>query len=233
MSNLSRAAVLIGCMMLAAPAAATWNNNKGVIHGTANTLEQGEVIVGLLTPVAYGITDDWMVMIHPISWALLTPNAAVRYRALDHDIVRLAFHVEGAVTPLNDAEKKNNLDPRPLGHVTVGSALTFHVGADVLLTTQLSYRHDFTPHDDAFVFSGGVTWAFDPHHLLLLSGGAQYSRVDESVVKPTGHAIYAYAWDTWRLGGGVAFGDFPIVVPGKSKPVVLPAWPVIDVWARF
>ena len=70
------------------PANAVWHNTREVVLGTANTLEQGELIIGILMPAVYGITDDLMLTIHPISWALLSPNGSLRFRLVDEELIR-------------------------------------------------------------------------------------------------------------------------------------------------
>ncbi len=235
-----RAAALATVLLTAAPAEAVWNHTREIVHGTASTLEQGELLVGVITPISYGINDSLQVQLHPILWALLTPNAGLRFRLLDGDIFSLSIESEASVTSVDEQNRPD--DPRPLAHIYGGLAGTFSVGGGVLISLRAGYQHDFsekdgdtTVDDDDFVWSGGVNWLIGPSHLLLATGGAQYSSRRGGLKAPFGSIMYAYGFDSGsRIGVGVAFGSFPIP-QGKDEGdgITLPVWPIIDWWKRF
>ena len=238
------------------PAAAVWHNSREVVLGTANTLEQGELIIGLLMPAVYGITDDLMLTMHPISWALLSPNGALRYRVLDHEIARLSVTVGGAGTVLDAGDTSVPADPRrPRGHVSGGLVTTIDVGGGVLLTGMAGYQHDFAPADDDFTWSAGVNWIITESSMLVFQGGFHWSFGRNEIEAEQISLTYVHAFDVVRLAVGIVYGNFPVSlierrtnttvdaaidVAGTSasnEAVVLlqdvPVWPVLDIFWRF
>lgn len=228
------ALVLLFGVLAPRPAEATWSNLRQVVHGTANTLEQGEVMVGIFTPAAYGITDTVMVQLHPINWALLAPNVALRWRVVDEEPVRLAVVFDGGGSIIDDDDAPARQDGRPLGHVYVGAVTTFRVWRSVLFSVHTGYQHDFDPGDDDFVWSAGVSWLIDQANLLMVNGGAQYSGELDALKAPYASVVYAYGWENLRIAVGVAVSDsFPVVLSVAEVERRIAAWPVIDFWGRF
>ena len=64
-------------LLYAAPIHA-WDRPTELVHGTARVLEKGEMIVGILTPLGYGLHERVTIFTHPILDLLLTPNAWLR-----------------------------------------------------------------------------------------------------------------------------------------------------------
>lgn len=250
--------ILIGFIVYSVPvpASAVWHNTREVVLGTANTLEQGELIIGLLMPAVYGITDDLMLTIHPISWALLSPNASLRYRVVDEESVRLSISVGGAGTVLDAGDTSVPADPRrPRGHVSGGVLATFDAGAGVLLTAMTGYQHDFAPSDDDFTWSVGMNWVITESSMLVLQGGFHWSfsrsRIDAEQISLS----YVHAFDVLRVAVGIVYGNFPVALierrtntavdsaidvagsNASNEAVVLlqdiPVWPVLDIFWRF
>jgi hypothetical protein len=238
-AHLIRALLALLLVLAAGPASAVWNHPREIIHSTANTLEKGELIVGVITPLVYGISDDLTLMSHPVLVALLTPNAGLRYRLVDSEVVTFSVTVEGAATITTDDGPLPN-DDRPMGHIYAGVAITFDIGQGVLLSVSTGYQHEFQQRtngvrqdDDAVAFGVGMDWLASPHSLFLLSLGSQYSTLNTKLEATTGSLMYAYAFDdSTRLGVGLAFGKFPVALDDDTSEV-LPVWPVIDWWARF
>ncbi len=229
---------MLVALLTPAPAAAVWNNPREIVHNTAAVLEQGELLVGVVTPVAYGITDSIMLHMHPILWALLTPNAGLRISVFDSDVFRLSLTSEVGATITEGSARPP--DDRPLGHVNGGVASTFNVGGGVLISAAAGYQHDFSERidgevadDDSFIWHLGVNWLITPKHLILTTGGAQYSTRQSGLKAPFGSIVYAYAFDGGgRLGLGVAAGTFPVAID-KDDIRTVNVWPVIDWWKRF
>ena len=219
-------------VLLASPASAVWNGPRDIVHGTANTLEQGELIIGVVTPAIYGATDSITLVVHPLNWLLLSPNAGLRIRLIDADRMRMSLQLEAAGTIRGDEEETAAQDPRSLWHIRGGPVVTFDVGGGVMLTAGAGYEAEFEPDDHAITFHGGVGWLISRSNLLLLQGGAHYSLPNEKFESEQVSLLYAYAWERARLGVGVAYGRFPILRVDQS-PLEVPIWPVIDFWGRF
>ncbi len=226
------ALILVGITLVSTPAGATWTAPRDIVHNTANTLEQGELLIGIVTPAIYGITDSITLIVHPLNWLLLSPNVGLRWRLADTQLVRFSVYTEGMVTIQDDDQLSTVNDPRSLGHVTVGAVTTFDLGAGVMATIGVGYQADFEPAEHNLGFWGGFNWLINRSNLLMLQGGAQYAVGTNELVRAQGTLMWAYAWEVARLGVGVSVGQFP-VVRVSSVAAEVPVWPVIDYWGRF
>jgi hypothetical protein len=229
-------ATLAGAFLQAPVARAGFDPPSEVILGTAQTLEQGEIVIGVLSPLAYGINDSLTVFIHPVSWALLAPNGSFRFRVYDEEPVRIAAVFGGAVAVTPDGVSVEDIR-RPAGHIDVGVASTLTVGP-WLLTGKVGYQRDFGPDDDDFDWSFVIDWVIGPSSLLQLQGGFQFGRI--YAVKGVNASLsYVHSWGALHLAAGLAYGDFPLeleagVVSACPNSWDYPCiWPVIDVFWRF
>lgn len=222
---------------MAASARATFDLVSEVVLGTAQTLEQGELLLGLFSPIGYGVNDSLTIFIHPVNWALLTPNAAFRARLYETDGIRLAAAFGGAGTVPTDNTVGG--DPRrPLGHIDAGLLASFEVGGGVILTLRTGYQRDVDPDDDDF--DGGVTvgWVITPSSFLQLLGGVQVGRKG-GVKAPSAQLTYVHSFGSLHVAGGVAYGEFPLGLESGAVSAcpntwgVPCIWPVVDVFWRF
>jgi hypothetical protein len=218
---------------LPASAHAHWNAPTEVIHSTAFTLEEGEFIFGLLSPIAYGARDTVTIVTHPVMWLLLTPNAGVRWRLTDAEAYSGAFVIDATQTLSTDGESSAQLDPRPAGQISTGFVGSFIVGSKLIVSANVGYRRDSSPDADMFAFSGSLSLLLSPAHMLLLQGGSAVSLADKSTEPTTAMLLYVHAWDSVRASVGLAYGRFPIVLGNNEEPVDVPVWPVLDLWWRF
>jgi len=58
--------------------ARAWDTPAEIVHGTGRVLEKGEMVVGILSPLGYGLHERVTIFTHPILDLLLTPNAWLR-----------------------------------------------------------------------------------------------------------------------------------------------------------
>lgn len=223
--------IVLCLLALARPAAARWTHPQEIVHSTAHTLESGEWMIGVFTPIAYGATDRVMVLTHPILWVLLTPNGGARWKFFDTDVAAFSLTLDGARSFLT-GDGVNVSGSGALGYIDAGILATVTVGGGVMLTASAGYQRDIEPTDDGVTFGGGVTWLMGPVDVLMLEGGARWSANAGEVIAPSATLVYAHAWDTIRIGAGLAYGDFPIEREGDA-PIRVPVWPVLDVWWQF
>jgi len=225
--------VLVVAMLLGSTTAqASWNGTSQLIHGTANTLEQGEIMIGVFTPLAYGVNDSMTLVTHPIMTLLLTPNAGFRWRVLDDKHVDLALSVEGvrsfAAEEFEDIRDENE----PVGHIASGVTLTFDINNRVLISTLVGYQRDILPDANLMTMGGTVHWLMSPVHMFTLQGSGRFNVETSEWETPTVTLFYAHAWDTFRASVGLAYGKFSILREGNN-PLEVPVWPVLDMWWRF
>jgi hypothetical protein len=204
-----------------------------VIHGTAFTLEEGEFVFGLMSPIAYGASDSVTFMTHPVMWLLLTPNASIRWRVTDIDDMSVALTLDATQTLSLDDESSAILDPRPQGQYSAGVSASLSTGKRVILTANTGYRLDVAPDKNKWAFSGTVTVLLSPAHMVVLQGGATTDLQTMKTADTHAMLMYAHAWDSVRASVGLAYGQFPIVLGEDEEAVEVPIWPVLDLWWRF
>ena len=219
-------------LLSSATAQASWNGTNQLVHGTANTLEQGEIMIGVFTPLAYGVNDSMTLVTHPIMTLLLTPNAGFRWRFLDGKHVDLALSLEG-VRSFGAEELEGIRDENePLGHVSSGLTVTFDINNRLLLSMLTGYQRDMLPDANLLTMGGSVHWLMSPVHLFTLQGSGRFNVTTNEWETPTVTLFYAHAWDTFRASVGLAYGKFSILREGNN-PLEVPVWPVLDMWWRF
>lgn len=229
-------ATLVALLVHADAALAGFDPPGEVILGTAQTLEQGELVIGVLSPLAYGIHDSLTVFIHPVSWALLAPNGSFRFRFYDEEPIRVAAVFGGAVAVSPDGVGIPDVR-RPAGHIDIGISSTLTLGS-WLLTGKVGYQRDFVPDDDDVDWSFVIDWVIGPSSLLQLQGGFQFGRI-YAIKAVNASLAYVHSWGALHLAAGVAYGDFPLeleagVVSACPNSWDYPCiWPVIDVFWRF
>lgn len=232
-----------------------WDHPREVIHGSARVLERGETVVGILSPLAYGLVERITIFTHPALLLLLTPNLWARFSILDDDsAVALETGYQQSLLILeygdtvDDGTASGSADPMP-GFFQAGVVFSQVLGSNVQLSAATGYLVRF----------GGFTTNLNEHnsglyyrlngHLLIGELNLILAEVrgswfnQETTPYPTGTLIYARQLGRTRLGVGAAFGDFPISADFKSatdprsgksgETVDLPVYPWVDLWWRF
>jgi len=222
----------VAVLLAGTTAQASWNGTGQLVHGTANTLEQGEIMIGVFTPLAYGVNDSMTLVTHPIMTLLLTPNAGFRWRVLDEKHVDLAFSLEGVRSFAAEELEGIRDENEPMGHVASGFTATFDLNNKVLISTLVGYQRDILPDSNLMTMGGTVHWLMSPVHLFTLQGSGRFNVTTNEWETPTVTLFYAHAWDTFRASVGLAYGKFSILREG-ANPLEVPLWPVLDMWWRF
>ncbi|MBM4355898.1 MAG: hypothetical protein FJ109_19270, partial [Deltaproteobacteria bacterium] len=75
--------LLAGAVLLGALPASAWESAEEVVHGSARVLEKGETMVGVLSPLGYGVHERVTVFTHPALLLLLTPSLWTRLAILE------------------------------------------------------------------------------------------------------------------------------------------------------
>lgn len=237
---------------------ARWKNDRDVVHNTAHMLDPGEFMIGVFTPIHYGVSDSFSVGLHPIFELLLTPNISARYQIVSEPF---ALTLAGSYVQTFIRE----LDEGGFPGVVEGSLLaSFSLGSGVILTPSLGYFVEFSttepePDTDVLVAADdvvdfatrvetegivlerrehgvtaglGLNWIVNSGNLLIVQGSLSMSSATGDLTNAEALAMWAFAWDRARLGVGVALGNFPIRT-GSEDVLSLPAYPVVDFWIRL
>ena len=226
------ALALVCVLGSASPGLASWNGTSQLIHGTAHTLEQGEVMIGLFTPLAYGVNDSLTIVTHPIMTLLLTPNAGFRWRISDREVFDVSLSMQAVRSFASEEQDLFRDASEALGHLAGWVTVTADIKNRVSLSVMAGYQRDLEPDADLATFGGSVNWLMGPSHLLILQGSNRWNVRTNELSTPSVILFYAHSWDVFRAAVGLAYGSFSIFRE-DSAPLEVPIWPVLDIWWRF
>jgi len=205
---------------------AYWEDPSELTFGTAYTLPERRMRIGVVTPMSYGVHDRVTLSTHPIMDLLLAPNAAIRVRLIESPFtmsVSAAYNQSFFPGAENDSEGHIRgfiLGSAPL---TKGFIVTVSAGLDQNLSVaQRAVHATLSTH-----VRMGIT------SLLVMQAGFTLDLDGRGDVAANGLLLYATALKTVRLGFGVAVGPpLSLEVLGFDKDTV-PIWPFADVWWVF
>ncbi len=246
---------LVACALLWAGPAQAWEHPREIIHGSARVLEKGETIVGIVSPLAYGLVERVSIFTHPALLLLLTPNLWARASLLDESsaiAVEAGYQQSLLVLEYGDSdtsdENSGDSDPMP-GYFQAGVVFSQALGSNVQLSAATGYIVRFggfttnlDEHNSGIYYRLGGHLLFNEVNLILAEIRGNWLRSD-STHYPTGTLIYARQLGRTRFGIGAAFGDFPIATDfsnatdprtgNSGETVALPVYPWVDLWWRF
>jgi hypothetical protein len=246
----------------AEPVRASWTNRADLIYSTAHTLDQGELEVGIFSPLQYGVSDSVQLALHPILLLVLTPHLSARWRVSKARRVTGAVDI-GATWSFLDRVNRDGLrvvdDGACNGCGFPGTAqLTGTVSVEAAKGLMISAGGgpalDFLnlrPELFLLELHASVLFLINPDNLLMLHGATNIHpwAGGSSTSRNSLQLMYAHAWGSVHLGVGLAAGKFALVVeegtvrslPGREGVTVVhrgnikqwPVYPVLDVWIRL
>jgi hypothetical protein len=249
------AAGITALALLWASPVQAWDHPREIVHGSARVLEKRETIVGIVSPLGYGLVERVTIFTHPALLLLLTPNIWARISLLDDDSA-VAFEtgyqqsvlvLEYGETAESDSDT-GNTDPAP-GYFQAGVVVSQVIGESVQLSAATGYLVRFggfttnlDEHNSGLYYRLNGHLLFNEANLILAEVRGNWFRGD-SMHYPTGTLIYARQLGRTRLGIGAAFGEFPISTDftdatdprsgSSGDTVALPVYPWVDLWWRF
>lgn len=206
------------------PARGDYGPIRRVVQGTAWTLDEGELAVGLVSPLQYGVLDELTLSTHPVLDLLLTPNLTLKGKVLDRNPVALALNASYLQTFLRS---RSGEIP---GSLSLWPALSVAAGRTVSLTFQAGYAMDLSPIRHGVQAGLGMNLLLGPSDLLQVTVQDRWMGGGTGFEVPTGVITYGHAWDQVRITVGIAAGRFPLQIGTGSRVLRLPVWPVVDVW---
>lgn len=234
-------ATTAAALLAAAPAQAEWKSMQQVTLGTAQVLEQGAATIGVISPLAFGLTGQLTLQTHPILMLLLTPNAAARYRLVDQG--NYVISASAAIKRSLGGSDASNADVPAPGELVAGGLASVYLGPHWALTGGVHYAAhlDEQVGEELIGVAHGAALTAEVHHLLTPSDLLQASMYLRYGVSHGGLAkpVTTLAWTHgFRRFGGVhlmviltAF-DVDGAAPGGWLSD-LPALPTIDLWWRL
>ena len=230
-SRLLAAVTVAVLVVIAPPRGLCWDKASEIIHGNARTLERGETMIGILSPLAFGIHDQVTVFTHPALHLLLTPNLWARASLYDSDS---AVALEAGYQQSFLAAGDSGMYP---GFFQIGVAFSQLLGDTFQLNAALGYVVDFDgPGGEANVgnlyyrLSGDLL--VKRQNLLLAEIRGKVSASGGFRI-PTGTFLFARQMGRMRIGVGACVGEFLIRTGTDVDPTSLPAYPWFDLWWRF
>jgi len=225
------APVLLTILLLAGPGRA-WERPTELVHGTARVLEKGEMIIGILTPLGYGVHERVTVFTHPILDLLLTPNVWFRFDLWSDDAWAVALDTGYQQSFLSVAAGGGVVYP---GYLQAGVAGSFAVHK-LQITLATGYEGRFSGRDDLsdvfLYYRVGLDLLADERNLVMMRLVGDVGLNRGSFEIPTVTLLYCREFGRGRLGIGLAAGSFPV----KGMPAGFDAWPIypwFDYWWRF
>jgi len=238
------ALVLLLAMAFGADGArADWRRSTELNYGTAFTLEQGMVEIGVMTPLSIGVTDELQVAIHPVLLLLGQPYIAVRWRASRYGVATLALNLAGSWSLIRREDERGEPATEGTpgsgfpGTVQLTATLTFRAGKDWLFSIGAGPGVDLLGADPIrglVEIHASTHWLIDSSQLLMLHATGYLDASDDGhLLRPVLELEYAVALsNVVHLGAGVGFGEF-IYEPNAGERKTLRIFPVADIWFRF
>ncbi|MBM4387096.1 MAG: hypothetical protein FJ088_05115 [Deltaproteobacteria bacterium] len=221
------ALALLPVLVYSSSGESSFRSVRRVIGNSAYTLEKSEFVIGLITPLEYGITDEVTLFTHPLLHLLLTPNGWLRWKIYDDNF---AF-------ALTTGYIETFLDPERLsfpGSVQTGGIFTIPFGNSVSLNFTGGYVLNVSPVSHNSNLSCGINLLVTDSDLISAQIHSIYSYSYGKFSTPLGILSYTHAWDIIRLTLGAAFGNFPVYFGNSEADLKeLPVYPVVDLWWQF
>jgi hypothetical protein len=229
------ALVFVACL-IATPRADAWDRPTEVVQGTARVLEKGEMIIGILTPLGYGLGERVTIFTHPILDLLLTPNLWLRVDLWNDERWAIALEAGYQQSFLSvAAEDVEGAAAEYPGYLQGGFATSLAAGI-FQITLATGYEGRFSGKDDLsdvfLYYRVGLDLLAGERSLVMVRVVGDMGVSPFRLEIPAVTLLYAHEFGRLRLGAGVVAGSFPI----KGLPDEFDEWPVypwLDVWWRF
>lgn len=234
---------LLAMVLTPAPARGEWKSAQQVTLGTAQVLEQGAANIGIISPLAFGLTGQLTLQTHPILMLLLTPNAAARYRLVDQG--NYVVSATGAIKRSLGASSSSTTATLPApGEAVAGAIATVYLGQQWALTGGFGYAAHLDEQVGEYVigWSHGVAATAEVHHLMtpidLLQASLywRYGISHGGLSRPVATLAWTHGFKRF-LGGAhlmvilTAFDTTGSLTAGWLGD--LPVLPTLDLWWRL
>jgi len=215
--------------MTLAPSAVTakWRRPNDIFFGTAYTLPEDRMRIGLFAPLSYGVHERVTLSSHPILALLLTPNASARIKLVDK---RVVVSLAAAYT---QSFYVNNEDPAS-GQTRFFGIATLPVTERFLLTTTGGVAQNLTDDARSVEASLCAHYRLDQQNIIMIQGAISNTLNLDDDTTARGLFFYALAFDSFKAGAGLAVGKMPeslASIPLKDDE--LRAIPYVDIWWSF
>jgi len=227
-------AIVVLLLLLPAAPCLAWEDAREVVHGSSRVLEKGETLVGIFSPLGYGILERMTIFTHPALLLLLTPAVWTRIAVSTGDS-GLAFEVGYEQSWL-----KTDRD-RP-GFMQAGVIYSQVFKRNHQITLAAGYLAEFGRKNVANDWLGlywrvGANFIIKRNNMIIADvRGVALSREGHRI--PTASLLYARQFGRMRLGTGASFGEFMVSTNfiesgANDQKVAMYVYPWFDLWWRF
>ncbi len=233
-------------------AVAEWKTAQSVTIGTAQVLEQGALTFGVVSPIAYGVTDRFTIQSHPVLALLLVPNVAGRYRLEEARTWVLSGAASYKQSFFGSAALSEQARSSP-GEITAGPIATWYPERRLGLTLGSAYHVRLgLPAEDSCVAARaidgrscsttghGVSGTIELHglltesDLLMATALGRWDMSRQSVDTPTYTVAWLHDFGRFHLLAGVSVGEFMMgELVGETSVSRWTVFPVLDLWWRL
>ncbi len=207
-------------------AEAYWSAPSDIIHGTAYTLPEGRLRIGVASPLSYGMTDRIMFSTHPVLDLLLAPNIGMRFRLNDGPFT---ISIGTVYTESFFQGNQEGHSPR-IRAFTLGSIPMSDI---MIFTFTAGWQQGFSLDVESLHGSLTTHVRLGRYDTFMIYAGM--ARTLDSPSKLTGHGmvVYARAFGPYRVGMGAAFGPPLSLAPLGIGLEETQVWPFIDLWRSY
>ena len=213
-------------LLLPGAAHAYWHNATDVLFGTAYTLPEKRMRIGVLKPMSYGVHDRLTLSTHPVLDLLLVLNAALRLRVVDGPpTVSLAASYSQSFFVAEEAT--------PEGEARMFTLVSVPIGSHLILTGSAGFGQDLARSEQLVAGTVSAHVLLSPADIVMIQGDLEQRLGGQGEPEPGGALLYVRAFRRFRIGGGVAVGTFaasPISFLLEGKHRILP---YVDAWWFF
>ena len=237
---------------------AYWTEPTDVIEGTAYNLREGELTIGIFSPLQYGVSDALTLRIHPVLGLFLTPNLGAQVELVEGPVT-----VALAGSYLQTFLNRDDRDGFP-GRGEGGVVLSVPIHRTVIGTTYIGGGQQFrtlTSRNDTFLLKSvdgsvdfgtrkrirevnseeiqtewigslGLNWIVGAHNQVAGKVRLSGEVTGSSSPEVEGTLQWTTAWDRFRFSAGFQVGDHELSLLG-GEAVRWPVYPLIDIWLRI
>lgn len=222
-----------------------WEKASEIVHGSARVLEKGETMIGVVSPLSYGVHDRVTVFTHPALHLLLTPNVWLRMALLPSDLgLSLDAGYQQSFLSLQDSSGGGDRYP---GFLQLGFTVSHLLRKNIQVNLASGYLLEFYSRDRADSVPGlywraSVDFLFNSRTLLMVEVRGRVLK-DVPDPPPSGSIILAREFGRMRFGFGATVGEVVIATGDMrldeqsqewvEETVTLPVYPWLDLWWRF
>jgi len=211
---------------------------------TAYTLDEGDLTIGLFSPLSVGVRETFQASIHPLLLILGQPSLSFRQRLTAVDVVTASLTRSGTWSFIkretSDGRSATEADGETLGYpgtAQLTATTTFRLGSHWLLSAGGGAAVDFLGSDPIRGLAElhvSAHWLPMSRHLVMVQwmGYLPMSSTFE-LVRPSAQLLYAWAATArLQLAAGVGLGDWQWESDTGARRN-LRVFPMLDLWFRF